>query len=263
MRCGAGRRLLFEEVEGSSEFEGYQELAAGGGYRSAAAFPLLAAGAVFGTLTIYRSAPGAWSDADVQMLASIAEHAATVMRTAQLIAEQRRHVTTLQRLVDSLQAQTHEHANRLHAIGGLLWLGDTAEALDLVQELSEAHLADAATFEGNRSGHPLLGLLWVETILARQRSIKVELVDLDGLDRLPLTSTQAVTIVGNLLDNAVDAVAEMPSERRRVAVSISADAEKARIRIRDWGPGLPDRTRSFTFGHSTKQDHSGRSGAGL
>ena len=250
--------VLVEEVQGSPIFEGYQELAAGEGYRSAASFPLTAATAVLGTLTIYRTVPGAWGADDVALLASMAEHAATAVRTAQLIAEQRRHVSTLQRLVGRLREQTHEHANRLHAIGGLLALGEGDEALALVQELSEAHLVDRSTFEGEqRSGHPLMGLLWVETVLARQRSVVLELSDIEGLDRLPLTTVQMVTIVGNLLDNAFDAVGEMAPERRRVQVSIRAAGDRVRIRVRDWGPGLPHDSDPFAAEHSTKAAHAG------
>jgi hypothetical protein len=252
-----GRPVLVEDVVGSAVLENYQELARSEGYRSIASFPLAAEDEILGTLTIYRTAPGPWAPEEVELLAFFAEHAATAVRTAQLLSEQRRQVAALERVVRRLREQAHEHANRLHAIGGMLGLGEPDAALAFVRDLTDAHLSDHATFAGQRSDHLLSGLLWVETVLARQRSIALELDGVDGLKRLPLTGAQAVTIVGNLLDNAFDAVGEMPEERRHVQVSVRAHEDRVHIRVRDWGPGLKPGQAPFDHGYSTKAEHPG------
>ena len=68
-----------------------------------------------------------------------------------------------------------------------------------------------------------------------------------------------MTILGNLIHNATEAVYDLPRERRRVSVLIAGDAGELMIRVRDWGPGisLDARERIFHAGYSTKQEHVG------
>jgi sensor histidine kinase regulating citrate/malate metabolism len=67
-----------------------------------------------------------------------------------------------------------------------------------------------------------------------------------------------VTIIGNALDNAFEALTEMPDDRRRVDVSIYRAGSAVEIVIRDWGPGLPEwMTDPFVRGTSAKPGHSG------
>jgi two-component system CitB family sensor kinase len=68
-----------------------------------------------------------------------------------------------------------------------------------------------------------------------------------------------VTIVGNLVDNALDAVAAGPvSAGRRVAVSIRVEDAATIVRVEDSGPGIdPDvADRIFEEGYTTKEPGS-------
>jgi sensor histidine kinase regulating citrate/malate metabolism len=71
-----------------------------------------------------------------------------------------------------------------------------------------------------------------------------------------------VTVLGNLVDNAMDAAAE--SEDRRVDVSVTQTGSRLRIRVEDSGPGLPEDLveRAFARGWSTKDAKAG-GGRGL
>lgn len=73
-----------------------------------------------------------------------------------------------------------------------------------------------------------------------------------------------MTIVGNLVDNALDAVAGTP--HARVEGELRAAGRTAVLRVRDTGPGIPAGRRDliFTEGWSTKQPPAhGRRGIGL
>lgn len=249
--------ILIEDITNDPRFGAYAELVQGEGYRALASTPLISGEHVLGTLTLYRRAAGRWTDEEVRLVTFFADHAATAIRTAQLIAEQQRQVAALERVVIRLREQTHEHANRIHAIGGLLAMGDMDEALAFIGDLTAAHISDREVFERQPSGNALAGLLSLEAILARQRSIELELDVIDDLGRLPLTDAQALTIVGNLLDNAFDAVADEDPERRRVQLSITESDGSFRIRVRDWGPGMETPNNLFNSRYSTKPDHSG------
>jgi sensor histidine kinase regulating citrate/malate metabolism len=62
------------------------------------------------------------------------------VRTAQPLDQRAKQVAALRRLVRALREQTHEHANRLHAISGLLALDEVDEARELVQSLEDSRV---------------------------------------------------------------------------------------------------------------------------
>jgi sensor histidine kinase regulating citrate/malate metabolism len=100
-------------------------------------------------------------------------------------------------------------------------------------------------------------MLNVQLLLAQQRAITLDVEHPNELSPTLLTDAQVVTIVGNLLDNARDAVAEMPLNRRRILVVISEDSSHLTITVRDWGLGLPEDTNWFERGVTTRAEHAG------
>jgi signal transduction histidine kinase len=239
----------------------WRDIAREEGYRAIVSLPLMPSGQIVGTLNLYRTDPGPWPDEQVRLLAFFAEHAANAVRTAQLLDQRSRQLAALRRLVKGLREQTHEHANRLHAVGGLLALGDVDGAKELLHVLESAHTAIRRALDA-RIQHPTLaGLVLAESVVAGQRGITLALDERSRLERLPamLSDTQLVTIVGNLLDNAFDAVANMPRDRRAVRLRVADEGEKVVIEVRDWGVGLPPGSERSLLdaGVSTKTDHQG------
>jgi len=252
-----GRPVIASDFRDDPRFKDWSSMPLRTGWRAVAALPLIVENTILGTIVLYRTKPQTWTEDEIELLAFVAQHAAVAVRTAQLIAEQRRQVLALERLVRGLQAQAHEHANRLHALAGLLVLDDPEAALAFIQELTSAHLSDRVTIGGARASSAIGALLRVEVLLARHRSIDLR-VDLpEDLPQTPLTDAQAVTIVGNLLDNALEAVAEMPRHRRRVDLTISQSGQKMVLRVQDRGPGVPAEMDLFERGRSGKDGHAG------
>jgi signal transduction histidine kinase len=222
-----------------------------------AAFPLSVESDPLGTLVVYRFGTGEWAGDAIRLLEFVAGHAAVAIHTAKLIAEQKRQVAALERLVAGLREQAHEHANRLHAVAGLLILEEPEEALALLQDLTSLHLADRVALDHDWPHSVLTAMLHVEMLLARHQAITLEVERPDRLGSTSLTDAQAVTIVGNLLDNARHAVAEMVPERRRILVKLTQDASHLTITVRDWGLGLPENTDWFARGVTSRADHAG------
>jgi signal transduction histidine kinase len=255
-----GEVVWIENAENSDRIRGWRDLVVSEGFRSLLALPLTATDATVGSLCVYRWLPGAWSEGEIDLLRFFADHAATAVQTAQLLVERSEQVAALERLVRTLQDQTHEHANRLHAVRGLLALGENDEATRFLAELLAAHTVTRSEIAA-RIGHPTLaGLLLAESAIAAQRGIRLEIDPASDVDALPptLSDSQLVTVVGNLLDNAFDAVAEMPADRRVVRVGVANDGKTLRIEVRDHGPGLQLPAESLLErGVSTKDGHAG------
>lgn len=253
------RPVVIEDTELDDRIAAWRPIARREGYRALVSVPLRVEKLIVGTLNAYRSAAGPWSADQVGLLNFFGDHAATAVRTAQLLDQQKRQVMALRRIVRGLRQQTHEHANRLHAIRGLLALGDVEEAEGFLDGLQSAHVT---TRDIERLvGHPVLaGLLVADSVIAAQRGIVLEIDEASSLSCLPsaLGDAQAVTILGNLLDNAFDAVADVEESRRRVRVRLAADDDETVIEVRDWGSGMDGAAGDpFSHGVTTKGDHSG------
>lgn len=91
-------------------------------------------------------------------------------------------------------------------------------------------------------------------VLIEERGIELR-VDLPEV-QVTVDSDLLVSVVTNLLHNAVDAVAHLDPARRVVAVAATTDAEAWTLTIEDAGPGIPEAIRSRLF----QPFVSGRSG---
>ncbi len=165
-------------------------------------------------------------------------------------------------LADALRAQTHEAANRLHVIAGLVELGRTEEAVELAG--SEAASAqDLLGRLGEGIEEPVLvALLLGKTANARERGVTLR-VEPGARLCAGFPPTELATIVGNLIDNALDALG--PDREGTVTVTLSDDGTSATIVIRDDGPGLPAEVmqRAFEPGVTTKPPGPVGRGLGL
>lgn len=222
--------------------------------------PLIAGSRSSGVLNLYRAERGPWLSAEVELAATFAQHAASAIDSAQLIDSQRRQLEALERLVRVLRDQTHEYANRLHALSGLLALGETTEAKRFLAQLMTLHHDNYASVIERVHDPILAGLLVAQMSVARQRGVEVRLHKHTWLEALPASigSAEAVTIVANLIENAVEAVAGQPRHRRRASVRINQSRRAVSITVRDWGSGILGSTEEiFTRGKTSKNDHAG------
>src|SRR4051812_15151869 len=163
-------------------------------------------------------------------------------------------------LADALRAQTHGAANRLHVIAGLVELGRGEEAVALAG--AEAAFAqDLLGRLGEGIEEPVLvALLLGKTATARERGVTLR-VEPGARLCAGFPPTELTTIVGNLVDNALDALG--PDRVGTVSVALCDDGADATIVVRDDGRGLAADvlTRAFEPGVTTKP--AGPLGRGL
>jgi two-component system, CitB family, sensor kinase len=178
-------------------------------------------------------------------------HVATLRDTTELTGLSRG--MGVESLTDALRAQAHEFANRLHTIAGLVQMGRAEDAMKLIAQTSGVH-QDLTEALLERVGDPVLGaLLLAKAAVASERGIELRVSDDTVMARSPLGSEDLITLLGNLLDNALDAAA-MSSGDRWVSVSVTEQDDDLLIRVHDSGPGVPEGVdgQIFQEGFSTK-----------
>ncbi|NMR30821.1 ATP-binding protein [Crystallibacter degradans] len=166
---------------------------------------------------------------------------------------------------DTLRAQTHEFANQLHTISGLIQLGEYDEVVNFVDgvSLSRTRLYDDVT---SRIQDPAVAaLLIAKASLAAERNVALELAEGSVLGRADdELSRDLTTVVGNLVDNALDAVTGIPAAT--VRIRLEDEADEVLVMVKDSGSGVAVQSLEdiFTQGFTTKtsQNDGGR-GFGL
>ncbi|WP_066946818.1 sensor histidine kinase [Streptomyces lushanensis] len=167
-------------------------------------------------------------------------------------------------LIDALRAQDHEHANRMHTLLGLLELEMHEEAVEFVNEVVGVHRATAEQIT-ERVHDPLPAALLVgKATVAAERGVSLRVSSRTLLPDRLVDPQGLVTVLGNLVDNALDAAAG--SEDPRIEVELRAEGRTVVLVISDSGPGVPVAHRELVFseGWSTKEPPThGKRGLGL
>ncbi|MFF1834699.1 ATP-binding protein [Streptomyces sp. NPDC058231] len=178
----------------------------------------------------------------------------------------------------ALRSQAHEAANRLHTVVSLIELGRAEEAVGFAT--AELRLAQVLTDRvvGAVAEPVLAALLLGKAAQANERGVELVLADDSLIDdgALPATlpSRDLVTILGNLIDNAVDAASEpaggasvpdrrgAPAGRARVTVTALANDGELLLRVADTGAGVDPGDAATVF-HRGWSTHGAGRGLGL
>jgi sensor histidine kinase regulating citrate/malate metabolism len=185
----------------------------------------------------------------------------TTLRDRTELAVLRRELDVSRHTTDTLRAQAHEFTNKLHTVAGLVELGEYNEVIRYITLASQAHeqLICEVT---SRIADPALGaLLIAKASLAAEQNVELRIAP--GSVMEPLDETLAadlVTVVGNLVDNALDAL----SPGGWVEVGARTSNGEITVTVRDSGEGVaPDMIDEvFTLGFTTKSG-DGHRGLGL
>ncbi|MBJ8344569.1 sensor histidine kinase [Antrihabitans sp. YC2-6] len=159
---------------------------------------------------------------------------------------------------ESLRSQAHESANRLHTVITMVELGRYDEAVQFATaelQLSQ-HLIDRLLASVHEPA--IAALLLGKVGQAAERGVELTVSEDTAADSLaPLTTHEAVTLIGNLVDNAVDVA--LQTDDAWVEVTVQQDTSRLVVRVADSGPGMSavEFERATGRGYSTKDSHHG------
>jgi sensor histidine kinase regulating citrate/malate metabolism len=176
-------------------------------------------------------------------------------------------LSSLQVLTDSLRAQGHEAANKLHTVITMVEMGRPQEAVRFATDelaLSQ-QLVDRLSHD---VGEPaLVALLLGKTAQADERGIPLTITEDTHLpsdvDDVPLSPQEMITVLGNLIDNAMDACDRLDPW---VEVTVALERDHLLLRVADSGAGMDADSfeRAMRRGYSTKTGvDAGQHGLGL
>ncbi len=164
----------------------------------------------------------------------------------------------LQQYSELLRVQTHEYANRMHTISGLIQLDAKDEALDLIFKETSGYQDLIQYLAGAVSDPIISGMIIGKYNRAKELGVILE-IDRDGsLRQLPdsIDQRDLVTIIGNLIDNAFEAAISYRKDDPKVSLSFTDIGNDLVFEVEDNGAGI-SKTRVeqiFEDGFTTKEE---------
>lgn len=168
-------------------------------------------------------------------------------------------LSAVEGFAQALESQRHDSANTLQSVIALVELGRPEEAVRLAAEETLYPQVLADMLWANAGDPTLVALLLAKTAVASSRGVELDVQIRAAPDHSPLTQTDTVRLIGNLLDNALDAaVSGIAPYRVRLRMLGQTGPDGRReifIGVADSGPGMePDRLdRALQRGWSTKE----------
>ena len=190
------------------------------------------------------------------------EGAVAIFRNRTEVTKLAQDLTGIQHIVEALRTYTHEFTNKLHVILGLIQLGENQRAEEYILRIT-ASRAQSIDYIRERIQDPTVAALLVgKAYRAAELDIRFTLTPASTLhgDNPYLPAMGMITVLGNLIENAFDALlGAPPGEASEVTVSIREGQHGLVISVDDTGPGMTEEVRAHIFdkGFSTKGDSRG------
>ncbi|MDH6522911.1 two-component system CitB family sensor kinase [Streptomyces sp. SAI-135] len=192
----------------------------------------------------------------------------TTLRDRTELARLEREMGSFRSTSELLRAQAHEFANQLHTISGLIQIGEQEEVVGYIRALNQRRNSLDMTVGRRVRDTAVAALLMAKASQAAERRVTLHISDDTALDRLvPEDAADVATVLGNLVDNAIDAATagESADAEAWVEAGLRQDAASVEIVVRDSGPGVaPELAHEvFVHGFTTKAAKEGGRGIGL
>ncbi len=159
----------------------------------------------------------------------------------------------------NLRAQNHEFMNKLHTISGLIQLEEYDKAIEFIQDTSKMRDELITLLNNNIKVVPLAGLLLSKYNKAAEAKIEFIIDEKSFISKLPecISEDELVCIVGNLIENSIDAVIGMPN--CRIYFYIEEQENNIRVKVSNNGEPITEEIRNKIFkrGTSTKEGFRG------
>jgi two-component system, CitB family, sensor kinase len=174
-----------------------------------------------------------------------------------------RELDSVRGLTDALRAQRHEFANRLHTLSGLLQTDHTREAVEYLQALSNGPVAALGPGAEAIRDPYLHAFLSAKTARAQEKAVTLEVGETSWVPARVIAPVEVTTVLGNLVDNALEAARLGTRRPARIEVDLLAEGRSLHVSVLDTGDGVPNRLRDAIFAQGVSTRDGEARGLGL
>jgi sensor histidine kinase regulating citrate/malate metabolism len=176
-----------------------------------------------------------------------------------------KELSQVQEYSEMLRHQTHEYSNKLHTISGLIQLEAYDKAIELIGSETSGY-QDLLQFLVSAVPDPLVaGCILGKYSRAKELNIQLNVDRDSNFTDLPewINKEKLVTVLGNLLDNAYQAVKGLSEEKRVVNLSLTDLGNDLIFEVEDSGEGIDEGIAGRIFEKGVSSSDEKGKGLGL
>ena len=196
-------------------------------------------------------------------IVNVAFHIVIAIKQQKTISKQQSMLEAKEDFISLMAAKQHEFNKHIQAISSLAESADYDEDMSLRAIGKIVEYTDELIERNNSSTERILyvgdsllsAYLTKKASEANDKEIELSILIMDVANKLPCSSTETIEIIGNLLDNAFEAVEHLPSDDRKIFLEAHDDGEKIMIQTMNTIPADMSSGKELTVrrGASTKK----------
>jgi two-component system CitB family sensor kinase len=163
--------------------------------------------------------------------------------------------------VDTLRSQRHEFMNKLHLISGLIQMEEYEHVKKVIEDIHHEQQSVLNFFLARVRDPAIVAVLIGKMHRAKELGIVLSITDDSSVSELCPHRDTVLTILGNAIENAIEAIAAMKGSRPSPTISIQVkeEADQLTIMVDDTGPGVDPKLgdQIFDDGGTTKGEGRG------
>ncbi len=166
----------------------------------------------------------------------------------------------LEDLNGTLRAQRHDFKNHLQVVFGLIEMGEYREAQDYIERVyGDIQIVSRALKTASPAVNALLAAKAAD---CAERGIDMRVHIRSAWQGINVPGWEMCRVLGNLIDNAIDAMSDRSLPQRRLTVEIDEEVHAFCFRVSNTGPEIPAQLRDSIFERGFTTKAAGR-GMGL
>lgn len=160
------------------------------------------------------------------------------------------HLHTVDELMNTLQAERHEYTRHVQTVQAMLFLGEIEKAKEYMEGVGKKYWHDEGVIY---VGEPLLtGLINSKRSMASSMAIDFGFAFKCDPRKLPLEPWDLCSVIGNLLDNAIEAVMLAEEGKRSVGIELKDESNEFILYVYNNGPKINDVDKVALPGFTSK-----------
>lgn len=169
-------------------------------------------------------------------------------------------LTGVKEYTQALRARSHEFLNKLQTVAGLIELGETRKAIDVISAASTIQQDQMDILVRQLKFPEIVGILLGKISMAKEEGIELSVTEDSHLDKLPFyfNVDNVITILGNLLQNSIECLKYLQIDRKRISLGVYEDGY-IKIIVKNNGPRIPENliNKIMERGFTTKANGQG------
>ncbi len=166
-------------------------------------------------------------------------------------------IEEMERLNNTLRSQRHDFLNHLQVVYSLMEMEEYAEANQYIEKVYGQITAVSQVMR--TASAPVNALLQVKAAACKKAEISLQVNIMSSWKELPVPGWEMCKVLSNLIDNAMDAVIELPENQRHLTIELKENLKEFAFSVANTGAMIPENAqeRIFDAGVTTKKDGHG------